>query len=397
MPFVASHTHARVDKAGALLEAIGELEDPQVALRLLRSCAGHARIVHSIRCTPPAAHPDALTAFDLKVRSCFSSLSGIHLDSAQWEQANRSFAQAGLGLRSAARDASAAYLASVGSTSGRAADLHPVHANQSPSYQAAVQDALSSFNTLVPVPLSADTALSKTQRALTQLADKASWEQQLCNAPISTQAILRSEAEPGARAFLAAVPFGRTRMEPAAFTAELRHRLSVPDAVEDTWCPKCDGVLDRYSHHASTCCAGGERTLRHTAVRDILCHWADRAGLQPEKEKAGLLLPQRPEEQRSAGRRPADLFVPSYLGSPTAFDLAFTAPLRQETLGAAARQALAAASAYAGTKMAHLQTAEMCRSHGVQFTPLVAETTAACMGASLSCLFETGCQGSRSA
>ena len=68
---------------------------------------------------------------------------------------------------------------------------------------------------------------------------------------------------------------------------------------------------------------------------------------------------------------------PSYLGSPTAFGLAFTAPLRQETLGAAARQALAAASAYAGTKMAHLQTAEMCRSHGVQFTPLVAETTAA--------------------
>ena len=166
-------------------------------------------------------------------------------------------------------------------------------------------------------------------------------------------------------------------MEPAAFTAELRHRLNVPDAVEDTWCPKCDGVLDRYSHHASTCCAGGERTLRHTAVRDIICHWADRAGLQPEKEKAGLLLPQRPEEQRSAGRRPADLFVPSYLGSPTAFDLAFTAPLRQETLGAAARQALAATSAYAGTKMAHLQTAEMCRSHGVQFTPLVAETTAA--------------------
>ena len=375
--FVASHTNARVDKAGALLEAIGELEDPQVALRLLRSCAGHARIVHSIRCTPPAAHPDALTAFDLKVRSCFSSFSGIHLDSAQWEQATRSFAQAGLSLRSAARDASAAYLASVGSTSGRAAGLHPVHANQSPSHQAAVQDALSSFNTLVPVPLSADTALSKTQRALTQLADKASWEQQLCNAPISTQAILRSEAEPGARAFLAAVPFGRTRMEPAAFTAEIRHRLSVPDAVEDTWCPKCDGVLDRYSHHASTCCAGGERTLRHTAVRDILCHWADRAGLQPEKEKAGLLLPQRPEEQRSAGRRPADLFVPSYLGSPTAFDLAFTAPLRQETLGAAARQALAAASAYAGTKMAHLQTAEMCRSHGVQFTPLVAETTAA--------------------
>lgn len=67
----------------------------------------------------------------------------------------------------------------------------------------------------------------------------------------------------------------------------------------------------------------------------------------------------------------------SYLGSPTAFDLAFTAPQRQETLGTASRQALAAATAYAGTKMAHLQTAEVCRSQGIRFTPLVAETTGA--------------------
>ena len=56
---------------------------------------------------------------ELKARSCFSSCSGIHLESAKWDQATRSFAQAGLGLRSAARDASAGYRASVGRASAQ--------------------------------------------------------------------------------------------------------------------------------------------------------------------------------------------------------------------------------------------------------------------------------------
>ena len=66
----------------------------------------------------------------------------------------------------------------------------------------------------------------------------------------------------------------------------------------DTWCPKCDGVLDKFSLHAGTCAAGGERTQRHNALRDLLASWADRAGLQAEVEKPGLLLPQRPDEAR---------------------------------------------------------------------------------------------------
>ena len=45
---------------------------------------------------------------------CFSQLTGLHLDAEEWEQASLSLAQGGLGLRSAAADAPAAYLASVG-------------------------------------------------------------------------------------------------------------------------------------------------------------------------------------------------------------------------------------------------------------------------------------------
>ena len=93
------------------------------------------------------------------------------------------------------------------------------------------------------------------------------------------------------------------------------------------------------SYHAGLCVAGPERILRHHAVRDLLHHWSERAGLQPEKEKPGLLLPQRPGDAHLARRRPADIFIaPSYLGSPAAFDLAITAPQRQESLGDAAQQ-----------------------------------------------------------
>ena len=57
------------------------------------------------------------------------------------------------------------------------------------------------------------------------------------------------------------------------------------------------------------CLAGGERVLRHNALRDLVYSWAERACLRPEKERAGLLLPQRPDDVSSARRRPADVYL----------------------------------------------------------------------------------------
>ena len=66
--------------------------------------------------------------------------------------------------------------------------------------------------------------------------------------------------------------------------AELRRRLHVPDSSQDT-----------------------------NATRDLVCSWADKAGLNPKKEKQGLLLPQRPEDAGQAGRRSADIYLPCRL------------------------------------------------------------------------------------
>ena len=111
--FARAHTADRAAKAGDLLDALGELEDPQVALRLLRSCAGFARLLHSMRCNPPSPQTMALDMFDGMIRRCFGDFTGLHLTTLQWKQASLGFAHAGLGLRSTSDHAPAAYLAEV--------------------------------------------------------------------------------------------------------------------------------------------------------------------------------------------------------------------------------------------------------------------------------------------
>ena len=46
--FCNQHTQMRVEKAMVLLEALGELPDPQVALLLLRHCASFGKLVFSL-------------------------------------------------------------------------------------------------------------------------------------------------------------------------------------------------------------------------------------------------------------------------------------------------------------------------------------------------------------
>ena len=118
--------------------------------------------------------------------------------------------------------------------------------------------------------------------------------------------------------------------------------------------------------------------LRHNSVRNFFFRFLATAGLRPELEKAGLLLPSRPDETGQAARRPADVYVPAWsCGSPAAFDFAVTAPQQAQYREVAALEPLAAASAYTSRKKLFLNTAEVCRSQGVEFLPMVLETSGA--------------------
>ena len=109
------------------------------------------------------------------------------------------------------------------------------------------------------------------------------------------------------------------------FRTALRRRLRMPIWDSDTACGLCGEVLDRWGDHAICCSGGGDRVLRHNAVRNIVCSAVSEfTSVSPELEKPGLLLPPKPPDPggscpgstpdqpplSSAGRRPADVWVP---------------------------------------------------------------------------------------
>ena len=91
----------------------GVLSDPQVALLLLRQCAGYCKSVHLARSTPPSLISDGLALFGADVRRCFSECTGIDTADTEWLQVQLSLGRGGLGLCSLALHSPAAYLASL--------------------------------------------------------------------------------------------------------------------------------------------------------------------------------------------------------------------------------------------------------------------------------------------
>ena len=229
--FLEAHAASHVEAASKLLDAVGELHDPQVALRLLRASAGFARLVHTMRCCPPAGHSQALgnLTSSCKIVSALSAVCTLNLASGSrppvaWAMLASDFAPPAsmplvptCPLWADVLTSAATWTAATGwTTPGTLLPLCP---------------------TWMP-PSSKPTTgghhgLGHTQKQLSNLVDEAGWTSQLAGASAVQKATLLSEAAPGARAFLTCVPSGRTKMEPTLFPAEVRVRLGVPEASHD--------------------------------------------------------------------------------------------------------------------------------------------------------------------
>ena len=98
------------------------------------------------------------------------------------------------------------------------------------------------------------------------------------------------------------------------------------------------------------CGGGGDCVRRHNVIRDMVFHAATSAGLRPELERPGLLLPERPlagafyedgsrpsEEGERSLRRPADVYIPRWRQGPAAaWDFAVTSGLRDDVVASSA-------------------------------------------------------------
>ena len=110
---VANFLEGKLKKVAQLMEKFEQLEDPQVAYSLLRSCASFGKFSYYIRTVPPDMVKDSTIVFDVAVRSCFEKIVSSSLTDDQWSQCTLNLKCGGLGLRSVSMHAAAAYIASV--------------------------------------------------------------------------------------------------------------------------------------------------------------------------------------------------------------------------------------------------------------------------------------------
>eukprot|EP00660_Eupelagonema_oceanica_P019135 gene19135-biopygen16944 len=201
--------------------------------------------------------------------------------------------------------------------------------------------------------------------------------------------------EPWAGAWAHAMPSHSlgTALAPEVFVVALQRRLRLQLHASPYYCPKCDGVMDVYADHALVCSGGGDRTVRHNALRNAAFCVARAAGARPELEKPGLLRPRplvgdleedgvrRGGSRGAAARRPADVFFHCFrLGARTALDFAVTSGLKSGAVFETASDASTAVTSYEARKRAHLSTDLLCREEGILFIPMIMEAVGGSWG-----------------
>lgn len=107
----------------------------------------------------------------------------------------------------------------------------------------------------------------------------------------------------------------RPNIPPADFIALCKWWVGLAIYAEGSKCHYCGQVMDVKGYHALTCRFGGHLGARHNALRDVLCHLASAAGLNPRMEALGFVP--------TTAQRPGDV---SYFseGWPKVIDTAVT-------------------------------------------------------------------------
>ena len=124
--FIYSSVKKRVDKVNALLECLPALQNPHAEFVLLRACFSLPKVSYILRtCSPSASLLQLWNSFDSMVRDSLNRILGASLNDSSWLQAQLPISRGGLGIRSTLKHCSAAFLASISSSSAIVEDLAP--------------------------------------------------------------------------------------------------------------------------------------------------------------------------------------------------------------------------------------------------------------------------------
>ena len=300
----------------------------------------------------------------------------------------------GLGLRSAKKHARAAFLASLLGTVDLQSRIWPELAQMDVTQEKDFRDAAVALDAELPNAIMSGIREGKIvkQKCMSKAIDNTELDRVLTDAHISVdrKAHYRLVSMPNADAFLHAFPDEAqgTKWDPELFRVAVKRRLRMPLFDGHGTCPACGSTMDRYGDHALHCMCGGDRTLRHNHLRNVVHRYAVAAGIPAEKEKIGLLPPNLPSEPAEGEppdrgkRRPADVWLPHGLdGLPVAIDFAVTSGLRASCVGISAEDASPITASYEEAKRDYLGTEDLCRQQGLHFSPFVIEAHGGSMAA----------------
>jgi len=332
--FVSAHTAARMALEVQFLEAIPELEDPQCEWLLLRLCA-EPRANHLLRTCPPSTLTGFAQARDDHLWTALSSL--LHIPASCGTQNGRFLASlpgryGGLGLRSAVRNAPAAYFGGLASALPTIAQKLPViaasfvaeleaggRASRSLTEAAAARDLLVAegwdgcpewrdlANGSVAPP-SLQTRQEHADSATPEEGEFAhGWQFHAADARERSaveaawaawgpteRAMLLSQIGAGAATWLTTTPSDAwTELKPSQCVSALRRRIWQPLPASGDACPGCDAALDPHGWHLSSCGAAGRlqtRGVRFEAVwRQALEDGGARVPRERRVSRLGLL------------------------------------------------------------------------------------------------------------
>ena len=311
-----------------------------------------------------------------------------HFAPQKWSLATLSTKLGGLGLRSAARHSTAAFLSSRSTCTPLCQKLDPNYATDVDVPDSDVYLAMQDHNNKTPTADALDTeAFHKRprQQQLSTALDSATRsllkeDCQAQNDPLRA-AHLELTSVNGSSQWLHVLPskHDRKNIEPLRFKVMMQRLLRAPIFDAEFPCQFCDGTVDRFGDHCLVCSGGGDRTRRHHLLRNELFFNCCSAGLGCELEKPGLLCPRpyvgalpedgvppaTPDDPTGNARRPADVYVARWRnGIPAAFDLAVTSALRHDVLARSTSDPSYACREYEDFKRADNATDAQCRSDG---------------------------------
>ena len=369
--FTARVLQEKVDKVAAITSLLPDIKDPHVEFCLLRSCLALPKLMFLLRTVDTTKHQPILMEFDRLVREALIRILGCPLGDKSWDQAKLPVSMAGLGLRSAIDHSSAAFATSYLSSQQLARQLlHVPDDQESPDLSPTVVASLSA-KMGDEEEVSQDTLKGQKQKMVSakiDLLNKRIFLERIADSGDERDiARLSSLCLPQAGAWLNCTPLPALglHLRGPEFVVAAKIRLGLPVYDQPGPCPNCGRASDVLGDHSLVCGTGGERIVRHNAVRDAIFDTAAAAGLAPLKEGRALLP--------GNNRRPADVFLPHWAGGlDAALDVTITHPLQAATrAGAAATPGHAMTVAFENKCR---DTEELCREQGIKFIPIVAES-----------------------